>query len=351
MLEEVKSNIEKYLSVETNGLEKDTKKIIYRNIKSKNYYINFISLVELRKNIRISISFSYSRFEKDDNYNLCENEKIIDKVHKEISKVFKLIAGKPVTLKDLRVGAIDISNQLEVSTISSYYKVLDLIYRALRNTEQNGRLYLDTDSEKRKQLDGLDFREQGKKRREASSYFKIYSKFKEEQQTGKSTAGHIAALRGELTLKGRELKKHHLGLVAGINREYLNKILFDSLAVPLAGELEKELNYSIKHLSSLLQENKTKKIREILTINEHHIFDVKVLDIILTPENIGVSERQCRTYKKQIREILKEIETQGEIKKVFTGNFERLEKLVKKIAKAELIIIFENGGVSITWQK
>ena len=312
----VKNNIQRYFKLNLSK-EQDTKKIIFRNLSIAKYnYINFISLSELRKTINIAITFSYSRYGKKDNYELCNNEKTIEKVHIELSKLLKIITEKPVKTKDLIIGAVDISNQLEVPNISSYYKCEDIIYRALKLTETNGRLYFDTDDNRRKILDGLDFREHGKRRREANTYFKIYSKRKEEVQTGKNPEGHVTALRGELTLKNTYLKKYHLGYAEGINRENLENILFNYLAKDLATGIEEELNYSINYLSELLFNNKTNKIREILTINEHHIFDVKILDTILIPDIIGVSERQCRTYKKQIKEILQEIENTGEIKKV-----------------------------------
>lgn len=335
------------------NLEKEkNNKIIFRTAGQERFnFINFVGLAKLRNKTRITISFSYSRYKKKDNYELCENEKTIAKVHAELAKLFKIFTEKVVTIKDLKISTIDISNQLEVPNVSSYYKCEDIIYRALKLTETNGRLYFDTGEDRRKVLDGLDFREHNKKRREAKDYFKIYSKTKEEQRTGKNTTGHVTALRGELTLKASLLKKFRLEYAAGINRENLDKILFNYLACTLAEGIETELNYSIKHLTSLLRNNKTNKIREILTINEHHVFDVKILDIILIPENLGVSDRQCRTYKKQVKEILQEIENQGEIKKSFVGNFERLTKLLKKIAKTELKFEFSEKGVVVKWER
>lgn len=350
-IQELKENIENILGLKPLK-EKEIDKIVFR-VQGQNgfRYINFISLIKLRKNIRISITFSYSRYKSNSNYELCDNEKTVNKINSEIAKLFKLITLKPITVKKLKVSAIDISNQLEIENIRSYYKCNDLIYRALRQTETNGRLYFDTAEDRRKVLDGLDFREQNKKRREANSYFKIYSKRKEEEQTGKQTKGHTTALRGELTLKGAFLKRQGLEMAEGINRNNLDRILYNTLANVLAEGIEKELNFSITHLAKLLQENGTRKIRELLIINEHHIFDAKILDIILTPEILGVSDRQCRTYKKQVKETLQVIENSGEIKKVFTGNFERLTKLIKKVVKAEMTFNFTEKGVVVKWEK
>lgn len=350
-IQELKENIENILGLKPLK-EKEIDKIVFR-VQGQNgfRYINFISLIKLRKNIRISITFSYSRYKSNSNYELCDNEKTVNKINSEIAKLFKLITLKPITVKKLKVSAIDISNQLEVENIRSYYKCNDLIYRALRQTETNGRLYFDTAEDRRKVLDGLDFREQNKKRREANSYFKIYSKRKEEEQTGKQTKGHTTALRGELTLKGAFLKRQGLEMAEGINRNNLDRILYNTLANVLAEGIEKELNFSITHLAKLLQENGTRKIRELLIINEHHIFDAKILDIILTPEILGVSDRQCRTYKKQVKETLQVIENSGEIKKVFTGNFERLTKLIRKVVKAEMSFNFTEKGVVVKWEK
>lgn len=350
--DKVKNNIENVLGMSVNSEKEKNNKIIFRTAGQEHLrFINFVGLAKQRSKTRITISFSYSRYKKNSNYELCENEKTIAKVHTELSKLFKVFAEKVITIRDLKISTIDISNQLEVPNVSSYYKCNDIIFKALRQTETNGRLYFDTDEERRKNLDGLDFREQGKKRREANTYFKIYSKRKEEEQTGKDPSGHIAALRGELTLKASYLKKFRLEYAEAVNRENLDKVLFNSLACTLAEGIESELNYSIEHLTSLLKSSKTNKIREILTINEHHIFDAKILDIILIPENLGVSERQCRTYKRQVKEILQEIEKQGEIKKEFSGNFERLTKLLRKIAKTELLFEFTDKGVKVKWER
>lgn len=351
----VKNNIENVLGMSVNSEKEKNKKnykFVFSTTEQKHLrFINFVSLANQRNKTRITISFSYSRYKKNSNYELCENEKTIAKVHAELSKLFKIFTEKAITVKHLKISTIDISNQLEVPKVSSYYKCNDIIFKALRQTETNGRLYFDTDEERRKNLDGLDFREQGKKRREANTYFKIYSKRKEEEQTGKDPTGHVTALRGELTLKASYLKKFKLEYAEAVNRENLDKVLFNSLACTLAEGIESELNYSIEHLTSLLKNSKTNKIREILTINEHHIFDTKILDIILISENLGVSDRQCRTYKRQVKEILQEIEKSGEIKKEFSGNFERLAKLLRKIAKTELLFEFTSKGVKVKWER
>lgn len=335
------------------NVETENNKYIFRNIHLEEYeFLNFISVTELRRNIRIAISFSYSRFEsKGDNYAVCTRQRTITDVHAQILKLFKFFTDKPLKYSDLEVYTIDISNQLSVENIRSYYSVLDLIYRAMKLNEPNGRLYFDIDDKKRKQLDGLDFRERGKKRREASSYFKVYSKRKEAEDTGKLTAGRTNALRGELTLKGLQLKKWQLATLAGINKENLERVLRETLAETIITGINKELEFSVKHLTTILSRDKTKRIRENILINDFHVFDLKILDIILTPEILGVTLRQCQTHKKQIIELIEKNSTNGEIKKTYVGNFERLKKLLKKIAKIDIIVNIEKTGVNIEWEK
>lgn len=330
-------------------VEIEKNKYIFRNLQIKDYeFINFISITELKKNIRISVSFSYSRFESSgDNYNVCTKERTIRDVHTSIVKLFRVITTKLIKSEDLEVSALDISNQLKVENIRNYYMTLDLIYRSLKRDEPNGRLYFDIDDKKRKQLDGLDFRERGKKRREASTYFKIYSKTKEEEATNKFTKGHTTALRGELTLKGIFLKNKGLNKLSGINKENLERVLRETLAKTIISGINQELKFSVEHLEKLLKKNKTKKIKENILMNEYHIFDIKMLDIVLVPENLEVTKRMCQKHKKAIIELLERNAKQGEIKKEYSGNFERLKKLVKKIAKVDIVIDISERGVTI----
>lgn len=340
-------SILKSIQVFTNTkAEFEKNKYIFRNLNIKDYeFVNFISLSELKKNIRISVSFSYSRFENSrSNYELCTRERTIKDTHAALIRLFRVITCKLIKHDDLEVAALDISNQLKVENIRNYYSVLDLIFRSLKRNEPNGRLYFDTDKDtKRKQLDGLDFRERGKKRREASAYFKIYSKRKEEEDTGKETKGHAQALRGELTLKGVLLKKWGLASLSGINKENLERVLKETLAKTIISGINLELEDSLKHLKKLLEKEKTRKIRENILINEYHIFDIKMLDIVLSPEILGVSKRMCQMHKKSIIELLEKSSKTGEIKKEYNGNFERLKKLLKKIAKVDIKIDITEG--------
>lgn len=330
--------------------EIEKNKYIFRNLNIKDYeFINFISLSELRKNIRISVSFSYSRFESGSgNYNLCTRERSIKDTHTALIRLYRVMTGKMIKQDDLEITALDISNQLKVENIRNYYTVLDLIFRSLKRDEPNGRLYFDTDKEtKRKQLDGLDFRERGKKRREASAYFKIYSKRKEEEDTGKDTKGHAQALRGELTLKGMFLKNWGLNRLSGVNKENLERVLKETLAKTIISGINSELADSVEHLKKLLEKEKTKKIRENILINEYHIFDIKILDIVLSPDVLGVSKRMCQLHKKNIVELLEKNSKTGEIKKEYGGNFERLKKLLKKIAKVDIKIDITEGAARV----
>lgn len=240
--------------------ESENNKYIFRNLSFfKNNYINFVSLSEHLGAVKIAISYSYSKFNKNSNYELCTNERTIQDVHADIVRNLRAFTGLLVKHEDVKIIALDISNQLSVENIRNYYNCLDLIYRAYKQTEPNGRLYFDIDKNGRKQLDGLDFREKGKKRREASTYFKIYSKRKEEEDTGKNPKGHATALRGELTLKGLSLRKWGLDSFAGINKENLEKTLKNTLAESLIPLINKELEKSLKVLKTELRKTELKE--------------------------------------------------------------------------------------------
>ena len=147
-------SILKSIQVFTNTkAEIEKNKYIFRNLNIKDYeFINFISLSELRKNIRISVSFSYSRFESGGgNYNLCTRERTIKDTHAALIRLYRVMTGKMIKYDDLEITALDISNQLKVENIRNYYTVLDLIFRSLKRDEPNGRLYFDTDKETKRE--------------------------------------------------------------------------------------------------------------------------------------------------------------------------------------------------------
>lgn len=329
--------------------ELEADRLVFKNFTIKEYeFINYISISEYRGSCRVCVSFSYSRYENQDNYKLAERQKTIDSVHGAVLRIFRSITGMALSLQELKVLSLDISNQLEVENIKNYYNVMNLIYRAYKQFDINGRLYFDTDDNQRLELDGLDFREQGKKRREANAYFKIYSKRKEIEDT-KGTLkarGRRTALRGELTLKGAMLEKYGLNLVGSIQKKPLERVLKVVLGQTIVEGINKELVFNKDKLIKEYQEAGTKKIQEVTLINSAYIFDIAILDNVLTCEVLGIGKRTVNYHKKNIKEMLKSLETKGEIKRTFTGNFDRLIKLLKKITKVN---IKEKGGL-IVWE-
>lgn len=324
----------------------ENNKLVFRDFKIDKYeFINFVSISEYRSNCRVCVAFSYSRYENKDNYKLAERQRTIDDVHSAVVRIFRSITGLALSANELEVLALDISNQLEVENIRNYYNVLNLIYRAYKQINPNGRLYFDTDKEQRLELDGLDFREAGKKRREANAYFKIYSKRKEIEDTkGAAKArGKRQALRGELTLKGTMLKKYDLHIVGNIQKLALERVLKMVLGEIILDGINKELEFDKAKLVAEYQAAGSKKIQEVTLMNLQYIFDIELLDSVITAENLGVATRTASYHKKNIKELLKVTETKSEIKRTFSKNFERLAKLLKKIVKVDVRV--EKGAI------
>lgn len=324
----------------------ENNKLVFKNFNVDKYeFINFISISEYRSNCRVCVAFSYSRYENEDNYKLAERQRTINDVHAAVVRIFRSITGLALTANDLEVLALDISNQLEVENIRNYYNVLNLIYRAYKQINPNGRLYFDTDKEQRLELDGLDFREAGKKRREANAYFKIYSKRKEIEDTkGAAKAREKRqALRGELTLKGAMLKKYDLHIVGNIQKLALERVLKCVLGEIILDGINKELEFNKSKLLSEYKLAGSKKLQEVTLMNLQYIFDIDILDDVLTCENLNISRSTLGYHKKNIKELLKATETKSEIKRVFSKNFERLAKLLKKIVKVDVRV--EKGAI------
>ena len=106
-------------------------------------------------------------------------------------------------------------------------------------------MYFDTDNKKRLELDGVDFREKGKRPRDSKAYFKIYSKRKEMEDTGKEGVKKRQALRGELTLRPPHLKTYNLNHLGGITKDNLASSLRKTIGAILTEQIVKELNYDI----------------------------------------------------------------------------------------------------------
>lgn len=339
----------KYLTKKEIKLENN--KYVLKDFKiNKLEHINMIIITQLKKNVRITIGFSYSRYENKNNYELAAKQETIKRVHNSLVSIFRLLTDKTIILDDLRIYTIDISNQLEVPNVKGYYNVLDLIYKSIKKQEPNGRLYFDTDKDSRKELDGLDFRERGKKRRESSTYFKIYSKRKELEDTGKDPKGKATALRGELTLKGSLLKKYNLVTPNAITKANIEKVLKKNLCNLIMSGINEELNENLNTLKTICIKNKTKNLRQTILLHEYLIFDIELLNILVIPEVLGVQERMCRIHKAAIIELLKEAEKKSEIKKTYEGNFKKLKKLLKKIIKTDITVNLTKEGVKIEWQ-
>jgi hypothetical protein len=326
----------------------EKKKIVFKNIKVKKYpWLNYISIDEDRN---ILISFSYSRYNNDDNYKLVTNQIVISKVHQELVMILRMMTGELVQSEDIRVVSLDLSNQLEVENIRNYYQVLNLISRAYKKTLLVARMFFDLDNKKRLELDGIDFRERKKASRDGTYYFKIYSKVKELEDTGQEKKGKRQALRGELTLRPPHLKKLNLNHLAGINKENLSKALKKYVGVIIAEQIVKELNYDITELKKIVAPG-TKGLAERLMMKEYLIFDIRLLDVVMTENNMSIKKRAIQYQKKKVIEKLEELEKLGEIKKTYSKNFERLEKLLKKIAKVSIKIRLGEEGAELEWQE
>ena len=115
------------------------------------------------------------------------------------------------------------------------------------------------------------------------------------------------------------LKNWGLNRLSGVNKENLERVLKETLAKTIISGINSELADSVEHLKKLLEKEKTKKFRENILINEYHIFDIKILDIVLSPEILGVSKRMCQMHKKNIVELLEKNSKTGEIKKNTAG--------------------------------
>lgn len=329
--------------------------------KSKKYW--WVNAIILRKNpsgkCRIIIAFSFARFEhptNKNNYFLCVKQKTIEEINKKILALFRLLTFKAVEMEDLEITSIDFSNQLEVDSIRKNSSVYSLIFTTLKQKEEDGRLYIDVDNstkfnkeneKRRKTIRGLDFKETGKQRRQSQVYLKLYSKMDEMHQKGKNTKGLKQAIRFEATFRGAVLKKYGIFSPSDLTKEKMRNCLHDFFLTVFTVELEKELNNYLNILKKEVMATGTKGIKEKLLRHQHLIFDVEMLDMVITPNTTTVSTRQCRTYIKQIKEALEEYEKDFEFERSYAGNFKRLKALIKKGAYINLEITAEEGEIKV----
>lgn len=326
-------------------LEFEGQRVFLKTPKKKGYeFINFVGLSLYRGKTKIVISFSYSKYpDKRDNYKLCENEKTIQAVHTRIIQIIQAITGELVLKKDVGIAGLDISNQFEINT-REYYQVLNLIFRAIEK-QLKGTLYFNTTNDNRKELQGFSIFESGTGKKEAKTFFKIYNKFKEREETGRREAGQVQALRGELSLKQSQLKRLKLESIDCVNREVLDSIYLATISKVLRENLERVIKEDIEELKRAAANfNKI----DFLKL-EYLIFDVDILKTVLTEETTGLKERTCFYHKKSIIEELDKLEAVGEIVKVYKRNFERLKKIVKKLFKLDLKISCSKKGVMLEW--
>lgn len=338
----VSDNIRRIFKIDS-SLKSDTEIFNFKDIKDYSF-INFISVKQIKDGSRISITFSFSKFLSDDNYTLATNQKTIDSVNSAITKLLRAITLEPLKQQDIEVSILDISNQLPVADIKSFSACLEIIFKALKNFEKNGRLYVDTDEERRKQIDGLDFKEQGKRGREGNSYLKFYSKRKERESRGKSSK-HKEAIRGELTLKASYLRKYGIYNPCDIVKPKVENCLREFLCNALIEGLTRELEFIIKTLDSHVVTTKT--LKGNLLMLHGFLFDTCMLELVITSEKLGIKERQIRHHKRVIKEALELYEKSSDSKRTYSGNFKRLKQLLHRTVKIDLDFIFEKGGIRV----
>ncbi|WP_461811347.1 hypothetical protein [Faecalimonas sp.] len=325
-------------------IELEGKNFFFKNPKKKGYeFINYLGFSYWRGKTKIIISFSYSRFSGTDNFKLCENEKTIKKIHTRIIQILQVITGEAITKKDVSINGLDITNQVECRT-KEYYQVLNLIYRALKKN-YGGTLYFHDIDSSRKELQGFSLFEPGRGRKEAKTFFKIYNKIKERQEAEKREAGQVQALRGELSLKKIQLKKLKLINIDGVTRENLDGIYLATVSNILKENLQKVIDEDLKQLREV-----AKTFDKINFIKyEYLIFDTQVLKSVIIEEHTGLKERTNFYHKKAVIEELEQLETTGEIIKVYSGNFERLKKVLKILFKLNLKVSCTKKGVEFEW--
>ncbi len=325
-------------------LELDGKSFFFKNPKKKGYeFINYLGFSSWRGKTKIIISFSYSRFGGKDNFKLCENEKTIKKIHTRIIQILQVITGEAITKKDVSLAALDITNQVECRA-KEYYQVLNLIYRALKKN-YGGTLYYHSVNSSRKELQGFSLFEAGRGRKEAKTFFKIYNKIRERQDAEKRETGQVQALRGELSLKKIQLKKLKLINIDGVNRENLDKVYLATVSNIIKENLPQVINEDIQKLREI-----AKTFDKINFIKyEYLIFDTQILKSVIIEEHTGLKERTNFYHKKAIIEELEKLEDTGEIIKVYSGNFERLRKLLKILFKLNVKISCTKKGVELEW--
>lgn len=309
---------------------------------------------------RISISFSYSKFEhgeEENNYLLAVKAKTIIGVNRKILALMRILSFKSPEIEDLEVTSLDLSNQMQVDSIKNYSQPYSLIYNTFKQIEDDGRLYVEidkntkfnkTNEKRRKTIKGMDFKELGKSRRESNVYLKFYSKTDEMYNKGKSQKGAKHAIRIEPTFKKSVLEKYGIFSPADLTKEKIEKCLHDYFLEILTKNLEIELNQNLEVLKKELLKTRTKNLKEKMLRHQHLIFDTEMLNLLIVPEIVGKSERQCFYYKKQIKESLAEYEKDFEFERVYSGNFKRLKALVKKGCKINLEITTEEGRYKIS---
>lgn len=329
----------------TEKFQIEKSKFWFRNLSNKKYeYINYISISEFRGKTRISVSFSYSRFKNKDNYRLINSEKEANDVHTHIVQMLQAITGEPLTANDLSLTSLDICNQLEAN-FENKYQTFELLNKILY--KQQTTLYFSTDKNNRKIIQGFSIIEAGKGKKEQKTYFKIYNKFKENIETGKSLKDKSQAVRAELSLKKRDLKFFKINSLKAVNRKTLDEIIKKFLGSKIKLDLKKVLKEDIEKLIELA--NKRPFSQQDFLKYEYLIFDTEFLKYIFAPQNSNMSERSGFYHKKIIIEQLNDLEKKGEIVKKYSGNIKDLEKILDKLFKTKVKIKATAKGIDIKW--
>ncbi|MEG0135779.1 MAG: hypothetical protein RR795_01295 [Cetobacterium sp.] len=297
-----------------------------------------------RLGTEIQIDFSYPKFFGKDNINLVNNNDDLQKVNNAIYELSKYITlDEELDPNYFEYTRIDIAQQYE-GIFEDYLGVFRLLQEILekytgKGTKESKEFLKSTYGFLKSYTKGFRYKK--------STYcLTIYNKTAQmnpEDYIPEEEKESLIRIEQSFTPGMLGIKKLYF---QDVSMKYFREKYQESAKKRICDNLQTAINEVYKELSKKVEYIVTDgKIREDLILLEGAILDEEIICNIIKNLDLDKSRRMKYYYQKMVKETLSR---SGGVWRTFTGNFERIEKLIFKMCGKNITIKLNKNGVEIS---
>ena len=289
----------------------------------------------------IFVQVSYAKFFREDNKVLIGSEAQRKQVNKALKELLEDICRDDVYWATSKYVRVDVAQEFE-DIFEEYYNVFDVLYRihyeSLGNGNRESKKFLQEEFaiEPRDYTTGYRY----KKGEYVSTMYNkdLQMNPKRYKPFGKSR-GRIEQAFSHKVLGKRELLVEDTTMtdLRKLYKEFSKKVIVEKINEVL--KRQSDLLYD--KLFAVLQE-KNPKLKAAIKDMTHLILDEEQVLKAIHHMPLNVKDRQKRYYKNWAKESLGETSGEGQFKRTFQGNFDRMIKIIYLMTGSRMELTWEN---------